>query len=91
MSAVEKSDVQIEREKQAVASMVNAKTNMAVTLDRVGTLEAHMRRVFNVLGTLKRHVGEEALIRFHDGHSQQIDTTRNYIENEMAKIAKVLP
>lgn len=86
----EKTDAQLEREKAAVAAMKNAKSNMDEVLARVTRLETALVNAQNAIQRLKRHVGTESTMRWHDGRSEQQDFVSKYADNAIADIAKVL-
>lgn len=86
-----KDEAQIEREKQAVAAMVNAKSNMSVALDRINRLELALKSARNDIARLKRCVGEGCQITYHNGSSETREYVHTYADNAIANIAKVLP
>jgi hypothetical protein len=86
-----KDEAQIEREKQAVAAMANAKSNMTVALDRIIRLELALKSASNDIARLKRCVGDDCQITYHNGSSETRDYVKNYAEAAIANIAKVLP
>jgi hypothetical protein len=86
-----KDEAQIEREKQAVAAMVNAKSNMTVALDRINRLELALKSASDVIARLRRCVGDDCQITYHNGSSETREYVRKYAEDAIAKIAKVLP
>lgn len=83
----EKTEAQIEREKQAVAAMANARSNMTASLERIKTLENALFRASNTLSALTNHVGPYSIIE-HGSNRRQV---RDFIADEKAEIAKVLP
>ena len=86
-----KDEAQIEREKQAVAAMVNAKSNMSVALDRINRLELALKSASNDIARLKRCVGQDCQITYHNGSSETREYVHKYADNAIAGIAKVLP
>lgn len=82
----DKTEAQIEREKQAVLAMSNAKSNMATALDRIDTLNRSLRSANQALSYLKHHVGGHSYIR--DGSNHR--TVTEWIDELRAAIAKVL-
>ena len=87
---MEKTDTQIEREKAAVAAMTNAKSNMDAVLGRVATLEHVLRDASNTIARLKRHVGQDSLMDWHDGSQQQRGLVTTYADKQIAAIATTL-
>ena len=87
----DKDEAQIEREKQAVAAMVNAKSNMSVALDRINRLELALRSASKDISRLKQCVGVDCQITYHNGSSETREYVHQYAENAIAGIAKVLP
>ena len=86
----EKTEAQIEREKAAVNAMKNAKSNMDEVLSRVATLERALSNASSAISRLKRHVGSESTMRWHDGRQECVDYVSKYADSEVAVIAKVL-
>ncbi len=86
-----KDEAQIEREKQAVAAMVNAKSNMSVALDRINRLELALKTASNDIARLKRCVGQDCQITYHNGSAETREYVHKYADNAIAGIAKVLP
>jgi hypothetical protein len=86
-----KDEAQIEREKQAVAAMVNAKSNMTVALDRINRLELALKSASNDIARLRRCVGEDCQITYRNGTFETREYVRKYAEDAIAKIEKVLP
>lgn len=86
----EKTEAQIDREKSAVAAMKNAKSNMDEVLARVATLERALSNSSNVIARLKRHVGPESQMNWHDGRTDKRDLVVKYADEQIADIAKVL-
>lgn len=84
---MEKTEAQIDREKQAVAAMSNAKSNMTTALDRITTLENRLRTANSVLSIVRNHVGPHSKIPVDSGHELVV----KYIGDEMSKIAITLP
>ena len=85
-----KTEAQIEREKAAVAAMKNAKSNMDEVLARVATLERLLGQTSNTISRLKRHVGSESQMTWHDGRQERRDFVTKYADEQIAEIAKVV-
>jgi hypothetical protein len=85
---MEKTEAQIEKEKQAVAAMANAKSNMTIALDRIKSLENALFRASNAISALRYHVGEHSKI---ERASNSAVYVREFISDEVGAIAKVLP
>ena len=83
----DKTEAQIEREKQAVAAMANAKSNMMAALDRIKTLENALFRASNALSSMKNYVGEYAKME----RASSSIYIKEHIADEVGAIAKVLP
>ena len=64
----DKTEDQIQREKEAVARMVGAKSAMEAALQRIATLEEYGRRMACVARELERMIGDDAWIssRYHN-------------------------
>lgn len=86
----EKTEAQLEREKAAVSSMKNAKSNMDEVLARVSRLESALSAASRTIKTLKGHVGSDSMMRWHDGARENLDYVTKYADGEIAAIAKVL-
>lgn len=82
----EKTEAQIEAEKNSVAAMKNAQSNMRSALERIATLEAILKSSDGVLYLLKRHTGSESRIMV--GSNSQ--TVHMWIDEMRNGIAKVL-
>lgn len=83
-----KNEAQIEKEKQAVAAMTNAKANMHDALSRIQTLETALKSAHNHLGSMRYYVGEHAKIEATSGSHI---TVKAWLADRQAEIAKVLP
>lgn len=83
----EKTEAQIEREKQAVAAMANAKSNMTEALARISTLESALRQASDTLGRMKYYVGDHAEMKIGNNSIY----VKSWIADRQAEIAKVLP
>ena len=59
----DKTEDQIQREKEAVAKMVGAKSAMEAALQRIATLEEYGARMARLAHELGRFASQEALIR----------------------------
>jgi hypothetical protein len=86
----EKTEAQIDREKAAVAAMKSAKSNMEGVLLRVATLERTLSDASSAISRLKRHVGQESVMKWHDGSYEQVDLVSKYADEQVAKIAKAM-
>ena len=82
----DKTEAQIEREKQAVLAMSNAKSNMATALERIQTLETKLRATDGVLQHLRLHVGAHSYVRV--GSDYQTGT--EWIDLHRSNLLKVL-
>lgn len=58
-----KTEQQIERERNAVSAMMNAKANMTVTLDRITTLESQLRNAKYFITDMKNYTGAKVVRR----------------------------
>ena len=67
----DKTEDQIQREKEAVAKMVGAKAAMETAIQRIATLESYGSRLTALARELGRFIGSEAAIRthYHDAKS----------------------
>lgn len=83
----DKTDAQIEREKQAVAAMANAKANMSTALERIATLESALRTAANDLGRAKHYVGDQC--GFQQGSS--FVGVKTWLGDRQAAALKALP
>lgn len=83
----EKTEAQIEREKQAVAAMANAKSNMTEALARIQTLESALKQAADDLGRMKYYVGEHAKMEIGNNYVY----VKSWIADRQAAIAKALP
>lgn len=83
-----KTEAQIEREKAAVASMKNAKSNMDEVLARVATLERMLGNASRTISQLKRHIGSESIMMWHDGRQERRDLVTKFADEQIAEIAK---
>lgn len=86
-----KDEAQIEREKLAVAAMANAKLNMTVALERIQRLETALVSARNDISRLKRCVGQDCQITYHNGSSETREYVHKYADDAVARIARVLP
>jgi hypothetical protein len=86
----DKTEVQIEREKGAVAAMTNAKSNMNDVLARVATLERVLANASSSISRLKKHVGSESQMTWYAGSAQNRGLVTEYVDEQIADIAKVL-
>lgn len=84
----DKTEAQIEREKQAIAAMSNAKATMATVLERTSTLEHRLRSTKMTLQELANHVGPLSVIP--SSSSSQPQTVKQYIASAIAGIDAVL-
>jgi hypothetical protein len=82
----EKTSEQIERERDAVKAMVNARTNMAAVLERVATLEAALANAGRAIKTLKSFISPE-VYRYGNDNKPCIQTATD----ALVEIAKALP
>lgn len=87
---MDKTEAQVEREKAAVSAMRNAKSNMDEVLSRVATLERMLSNASNTISRLKRHVGSESQMTWHDGRSEQRGMVTQYADKQIAAIAKLI-
>jgi len=85
---MDKTETQIEKEKQAVASMANAKSNMTTALDRISTLERALRNADSAFSALLWHVGPHS--KLEDNGGKHILVT-DFITLQRQGITKVLP
>lgn len=85
---MDKTETQIEKEKQAVASMANAKSNMTTALDRILTLERALRAADSAFSSLSHHVGPHS--KLEDSGGRHILVT-DFITLQRQGITKVLP
>lgn len=83
----DKTEAQIEREKQAVMAMTNAKANMTEALSRIQTLETALKASNEHLGRLKYFVGDHAKMEI-GGSTVYV---KEWIAGRQGDIAKVLP
>lgn len=83
----DKTEAQIEREKQAVVAMANAKSNMATALERIATLERALSSANDHLGRMKYYVGDHAKMEI----GASFVYVKSWIGDRQAEIAKVLP
>lgn len=84
---MEKTEAQIEKEKQAVAAMANAKSNMAAALDRIKTLETALRSASGTISTLKGYIAPNVYTYPVQGNSRRCT---DHADAAIAEIAKVL-
>lgn len=84
---MEKTEAQIEREKQAVAAMANAKSNMTAALDRIKTLETALRNASGTISTLKGYIAPNVYTYPVSGNSRRCT---DHADAAIAEIAKVL-
>lgn len=84
---MEKTEAQIEKEKQAVAAMANAKSNMTAALDRIKTLETALRNASGTISTLKGYIAPNVYTYPVQGNSRRCT---DHADAAIAEIAKVL-
>lgn len=84
---MDKTDIQIEKEKLAVLAMANAKSNMSTALDRIATLERALRNADSALSRLSQYVGEHSKMEY--GSSTCL--VKDFITLQRQGITKVLP
>jgi len=84
---MEKTDTQIEKEKQAVAAMANAKSNMSTALDRIATIERALHSADSALSRLSHYVGEHSKMEYGSNTS----LVKDFITLQRQEITKVLP
>lgn len=82
----DKTDEQIEKEKQAVAAMRNARANMDAALERISRLETVARNAKAAIQILKSHTGASS----HMTLKEQQVPVHNFIAIEIAKIDAAL-
>lgn len=87
----DKSEAQIEREKQAIAAMSNAKSTMTTVLARTATLEASLDRSKRSLIMLKDYVGKYACLHSTTSGSGKPPTIQEFIDAEVSNINTILP
>jgi hypothetical protein len=86
----DKTDAQIDREKQAVAAMTNAKSNMDAVLSRVATLERVLNNASSAIQKLKRTVGQDCQMMWHDGQADRRDFVTKFADEQLAEIVSIL-
>lgn len=85
---MDKTETQIEKEKQAVAAMVNAKSNMQTAIDRIWTLERALRNADSAFSALLYHVGPHSKLEDNGGKHILV---KDFITIQRLEITKVLP
>lgn len=83
---MEKSDDQIAREREAVASMKGAQSNMKAALDRVQSLEYALSQAVSALRQMKHYTP----VGLYISNGQSASTVGQYIDEALAKANKVL-
>jgi hypothetical protein len=83
----EKTEEMIERERQAVISMADAKANMTKVLDRVETLEKALRFAQSTISELKNYIADGAYAYPISDNPRKCKDVAN---NAIAAIVKVL-
>lgn len=83
---MEKTDDQIAREREAVASMKGAQANMKASLDRILSLEYALSNAVSALRQMKHYTPTGLYISHGAGGA----TVGQYIDEALAKANKVL-
>ena len=86
----DKTEAQLDREKAAVAAMTNAKSNMDAVLARVTTLERVLSDASNTIQRLKRTIGPDCQMVWHDGRSERRDYVAKFADEQVAVITATL-
>lgn len=84
----EKNDEQIARDKAAIEAMKNAKSNMAVALDRIALLERTLTSAISYLKFAKGDISPS--VYCYPSENQRQRTVHARIEDQIASLEKVL-